>query len=132
MATTHGIRNLSKHRAPSARRIGISFFFQAEDGIRVLTVTGVQTCALPIWNRIRMWMRWEGAYRLNARCRTRSARKIGRGSCRERVEMSVVAGALKKKENHDRLRDLAARWRRNLQTGIARNPERHPRTASAQ
>src|SRR5205085_8848928 len=27
------------------------FFFQAEDGIRVLTVTGVQTCALPIWSR---------------------------------------------------------------------------------
>src|SRR5438270_3811915 len=26
-----------------------AFFFQAEDGIRVLTVTGVQTCALPIW-----------------------------------------------------------------------------------
>src|SRR2546427_8823445 len=24
------------------------FFFQAEDGIRFLTVTGVQTCALPI------------------------------------------------------------------------------------
>src|SRR2546430_6070827 len=24
------------------------FFFQAEDGIRHLTVTGVQTCALPI------------------------------------------------------------------------------------
>src|SRR5205085_9494787 len=29
----------------------ITFFFQAEDGIRDLTVTGVQTCALPIsWN----------------------------------------------------------------------------------
>src|SRR5688572_32850169 len=26
-----------------------SFFFQAEDGIRDLTVTGVQTCALPIF-----------------------------------------------------------------------------------
>src|SRR2546430_13494636 len=26
------------------------FFFQAEDGIRDLTVTGVQTCALPICN----------------------------------------------------------------------------------
>src|SRR3989440_4146170 len=26
------------------------FFFQAEDGIRDLIVTGVQTCALPIWN----------------------------------------------------------------------------------
>src|SRR5246127_2945111 len=27
------------------------FFFQAEDGIRDLTVTGVQTCALPIFKR---------------------------------------------------------------------------------
>src|SRR5690606_40334265 len=26
-----------------------SFFFQAEDGIRDFHVTGVQTCALPIW-----------------------------------------------------------------------------------
>src|SRR2546422_8717108 len=29
------------------------FFFQAEDGIRDVAVTGVQTCALPIWI-------WEG------------------------------------------------------------------------
>src|SRR5256886_12703201 len=29
----------------------IFFFFQAEDGIRDLTVTGVQTCALPICRR---------------------------------------------------------------------------------
>src|SRR5256886_12550193 len=28
--------------------LNIVFFFQAEDGIRDLTVTGVQTCALPI------------------------------------------------------------------------------------
>src|SRR2546430_7397134 len=28
--------------------ITLCFFFQAEDGIRDLTVTGVQTCALPI------------------------------------------------------------------------------------
>src|SRR5690349_24764234 len=28
-----------------------SFFFQAEDGIRALYVTGVQTCALPICTR---------------------------------------------------------------------------------
>src|SRR2546430_11730053 len=27
----------------------LCFFFQAEDGIRDLTVTGVQTCALPIF-----------------------------------------------------------------------------------
>src|SRR3712207_8824486 len=28
------------------------FFFQAEDGIRDIGVTGVQTCALPIWYEI--------------------------------------------------------------------------------
>src|SRR2546430_11073596 len=32
-------------------RVLVVFFFQAEDGIRDLTVTGVQTCALPIYLR---------------------------------------------------------------------------------
>src|SRR6266853_2394714 len=36
------------------------FFFQAEDGIRDLTVTGVQTCALPICRR---WSRESCAFR---------------------------------------------------------------------
>src|SRR5687768_17808477 len=31
------------------------FFFQAEDGIRDVAVTGVQTCALPIWDG--WWLR---------------------------------------------------------------------------
>src|SRR5437016_11414247 len=30
----------------------VFFFFQAEDGIRDWSVTGVQTCALPIFSRI--------------------------------------------------------------------------------
>src|SRR5256886_7094633 len=30
----------------------VFFFFQAEDGIRDLTVTGVQTCALPILTQV--------------------------------------------------------------------------------
>src|SRR2546430_13700295 len=38
------------------------FFFQAEDGIRDLTVTGVQTCALPISAHLeqprRFWTQW--------------------------------------------------------------------------
>src|SRR5256886_9124486 len=34
-----------------------SFFFQAEDGIRDLTVTGVQTCALPISSYVRLLRR---------------------------------------------------------------------------
>src|SRR5476651_421351 len=29
--------------------MNVFFFFQAEDGIRDIGVTGVQTCALPIW-----------------------------------------------------------------------------------
>src|SRR3989475_6494092 len=33
------------------RSFSFFFFFQAEDGIRDLTVTGVQTCALPILPR---------------------------------------------------------------------------------
>src|SRR2546430_11391694 len=40
-----------KRVANMALRLGrvlFFFFFQAEDGIRDLTVTGVQTCALPI------------------------------------------------------------------------------------
>src|SRR5207249_7501841 len=32
----------------------VVFFFQAEDGIRDRNVTGVQTCALPIWARGRV------------------------------------------------------------------------------
>src|SRR5690606_40111626 len=30
------------------------FFFQAEDGIRDFHVTGVQTCALPIFNQMKL------------------------------------------------------------------------------
>src|SRR2546427_196508 len=37
-------RTLTTRNTPKA----LFFFFQAEDGIRDLTVTGVQTCALPI------------------------------------------------------------------------------------
>src|SRR2546430_13183522 len=42
------------------------FFFQAEDGIRDLTVTGVQTCALPIshaCSRSLCWPAWRAAHR---------------------------------------------------------------------
>src|SRR5256884_6684168 len=37
--------------ADRARDMCGVFFFQAEDGIRDVAVTGVQTCALPIWGR---------------------------------------------------------------------------------
>src|SRR2546430_4022395 len=39
-------------RGGAVGRVLVFFFFQAEDGIRDLTVTGVQTCALPILNSV--------------------------------------------------------------------------------
>src|SRR5205085_4197824 len=39
------------------------FFFQAEDGIRDLTVTGVQTCALPIFEEARTGLDLRASYK---------------------------------------------------------------------
>src|SRR2546425_4611946 len=61
------------------------FFFQAEDGIRDKLVTGVQTCALPIWSAEAIESlrpgeqecgfvreRWVPINRLTRRCRSTS------------------------------------------------------------
>src|SRR2546430_3841332 len=42
------VRTLVVFHDGSLPQCSVFFFFQAEDGIRDLTVTGVQTCALPI------------------------------------------------------------------------------------
>src|SRR3712207_7550147 len=91
-----------------------SIVFQAEDGIRDIGVTGVQTCALPISSpgcpekcfaavsaacpTVEKWMN-PSATSTGAPAKTpaRSASQIGRAPCRERVEISVVAASLKKK-----------------------------------
>src|SRR6266568_9690028 len=52
------------------------FFFQAEDGIRDGTVTGVQTCALPISGGCANAARARPARRISsAACSTRSSRR---------------------------------------------------------
>src|SRR5690606_39993151 len=105
------------------------FFFQAEDGIRDFHVTGVQTCALPIWFRERPETEYifcigrkEVRHRLSVPPSVLFAgsgeppvpprsllvrlllqlSEIGRASCRERVEMGGVGGAL---NNSARIRD---------------------------
>src|SRR2546429_7362065 len=40
------------------------FFFQAEDGIRDVAVTGVQTCALPIFETLSGLLKEDGSARL--------------------------------------------------------------------
>src|SRR6266478_4515227 len=57
------------------RRLFCFFFFQAEDGIRDLTVTGVQTCALPIAIAAAPSARWR-------RTRPRRSQKGWRGGGR--------------------------------------------------
>src|SRR5687768_18556100 len=95
----------------------VFFFFQAEDGIRDVAVTGVQTCALPICGRDAPAAaagqprglvqpcppaRPRGAPHRH-RCRPWRPRpgddrarwvEIGRASCRERVWMLVVGVSL--------------------------------------
>src|SRR5256885_3787779 len=100
------------------------FFFQAEDGIRDYKVTGVQTCALPIYvyERARERLRLRLLNRLNsagvrgrehhADARPRQVNdgeadeergggddleEIGRAAWREREEISEGGESLKKK-----------------------------------
>src|SRR5260370_30215707 len=42
--------NKTQYGQTFERSIKVFFFFQAEDGIRDSSVTGVQTCALPIFS----------------------------------------------------------------------------------
>src|SRR5207245_8047262 len=100
------------------------FFFQAEDGIRDATVTGVQTCALPISASPAYILAHSTGFSFSAKLLSRAngtkreagvspARgrrcnrpglgsdataetEIGRASCRERVEIVGVGGTVKR------------------------------------
>src|SRR5690349_25073173 len=106
----------------------IFFFFQAEDGIRDLYVTGVQTCALPICDathssRACRSLDTRGAIGggsvasgaiacgLESRDGARSDREIGRASCRERVLMLV--GVVESEIDPPRVRRCTAEGERD-------------------
>src|SRR5205823_8198579 len=65
------------------------FFFQAEDGIRDKLVTGVQTCALPIWPAVPTWRRRCRPTRRRAAGRALLVRAASRGSIRRSEERRV-------------------------------------------
>src|SRR5215203_6368748 len=73
------------------------FFFQAEEGIRDIGVTGVQTCALPISTEHGLVPGCGSIVTAIAAASGTMPIVIGRASCRERVYISVVAVSLKKK-----------------------------------
>src|SRR5205809_7730987 len=87
------------------RKACFFFFFQAEAGIRDVAVTGVQTCALPIWmdltasgnTMILLAFSGDGGASWSAPAAVGHQVEIGRASCRERVEIGVVDVAADKK-----------------------------------
>src|SRR5207245_7387783 len=99
-------RARSPARASRASWSAVFSFLQAEDGIRAATVTGVQTCALPISgafvDRLELLRRAEAilAQRLDAGevlafepgHADHVEFEIGRASCRERVEIDARCG----------------------------------------
>src|SRR5438093_11411581 len=69
--------------------LGSFFFFQAEDGIRDWSVTGVQTCALPILGVVPGQKAADAAHAMLAAPPGAASPEIGRASCRERVKLRV-------------------------------------------
>src|SRR5256885_7909336 len=87
--------------ATSSWCVLLDFFFQAEDGIRDYKVTGVQTCALPIWPR-------------PDRRRLVADHQGGRGSGRERLSRLLRSGIRwRRQRSSERLRLAARRWSRS-------------------
>src|SRR5258707_12500973 len=100
------------------------FIFQAEDGIRDIGVTGVQTCALPIL-RHQVEAAGLAAHRAHQSLRRGLRRdleggvvagervlhlEIGRASGREGENISVVAVALKKIYERIYIRQVLFAW----------------------
>src|SRR2546427_7318080 len=71
------------------------FFFQAEDGIRDLTVTGVQTCALPIWRQRDLVLQVQGPREVAVECAAaQGAAAVERGHGQHGVpEVHIGQGA---------------------------------------
>src|SRR5207245_288622 len=66
------------------------FFFQAEDGIRAATVTGVQTCALPIFERFPTAPTWLAAMGTSEVSQISAARALfGQTAISGRLPVSV-------------------------------------------
>src|SRR5687768_17895829 len=84
--TKGGAKSVSRMSASGHTRF-VFFFFQAEDGIRDVAVTGVQTCALPIRAAAvvvhpGVLTTTEGELWSRARCRTREPGGVSRPRAR--------------------------------------------------
>src|SRR2546427_7282365 len=94
----------------------VVFFFQAEDGIRDLTVTGVQTCALPISAGPALCAAPRGGRRARAAGaddRDRAAPVLGAARRGARRARHVHVGGLHERERSEERRvgkECRSRW----------------------
>src|SRR5687768_18305812 len=103
--------------ATFVRGVVFFFFFQAEDGIRDVAVTGVQTCALPIWSAAPR----RGAARPPRPRRTRetptpcarpAARRAGRTPARSGAPPSGRVARAARSEERRVGKECRSRWAR--------------------
>src|SRR2546430_6903420 len=102
--------NLRCRVLPSAY---LFFFFQAEDGIRDLTVTGVQTCALPIYISRQTGHKFYKRYKdLGLQGLTDRSRRPYRQANRlpERVESLIVQLRRERSEERRVGKECRSRW----------------------
>src|SRR5258708_22785818 len=94
---------------------GCVFFFQAEDGIRDDLVTGVQTCALPIWLRRSMLVCASSWYRYSLPAR-RAGSPLQRSSLPRMANLTsavlkILASASATRSEERRVgKERRARW----------------------
>src|SRR2546430_14116668 len=82
------------------------FFFQAEDGIRDLTVTGVQTCALPIWRADRT-----STQKKNWPMKRDIVIRTDRGCSRSRPSIAAIMGSAAWRSEERRVgKESRSRW----------------------
>src|SRR5436189_6473952 len=82
------------------------FFFQAEDGIRDTSVTGVQTCALPIWPIELIVVSSGPKRRLKAIC----CSSVSRVSWKTSTEYSWNASKIPRSEERRVGKECRSRW----------------------
>src|SRR2546430_10390629 len=110
----------NRHARPAAPRTLVAavgtrvfFFFQAEDGIRDLTVTGVQTCALPISAKWRIFTQVACAARRGERGGVRVERQergsVGALGCRA-MTLQAWKRRIRRSEERRVGKECRSRW----------------------
>src|SRR5438445_12439637 len=103
----------------------IFFFFQAEDGIRDIGVTGVQTCALPIYSpksRRTLSMDWRG-HGESEPARGDFGESPSSSEAEPVLWVYILVWASAQRESRSEERRVGKEWRARGVRGRARNSE---------